>query len=61
MELTPEQCPKCGGPVVQGYGLAGGGIGPYRYCESDTDCDFFEKEPERLTAADAQGRAGERP
>lgn len=60
MEVT-ENCPKCEGPLSQGYGLAGGGgIGPYRYCESET-CDFFEKEPERLTAADSQGWLGERP
>jgi len=25
-----------------GYGLAGGGMGPYFYCETD-NCDGFEK------------------
>lgn len=37
-----EKCPKCGADVDYGYGLAGGGIGPYRYCHGD-DCDYFEK------------------
>jgi hypothetical protein len=43
---TPEfdflHCPKCKQPVVMGYGLAGGGIGPYWACETD-ECDFFYK------------------
>ena len=25
-------CEKCGGELEMGYGLAGGGIGPYLYC-----------------------------
>jgi hypothetical protein len=28
-----EECPTCKGPLEQGYGLAGGGIGSYGYCE----------------------------
>lgn len=36
------KCPKCGGEILFGYGLAGGGIGPYRYCDGD-NCDYFEK------------------
>lgn len=60
--MKPEQCPKCGGPVDEGYGLAGGGgLGSFRYCAADTDCDFFEKDPDRQTVADSQGWAGERP
>ena len=35
-------CPKCNSPLESGYGLAGGGIGPYFYCSSD-GCDYFEK------------------
>lgn len=27
-----EKCPKCLSPLEMGYGLAGGGIGPYMYC-----------------------------
>ena len=28
-----DACPHCGGPVVKGFGLAGGGFGPYTFCE----------------------------
>ena len=35
-------CPKCGSETEMGYGLAGGGIGPYVFC-SNTECDYFEK------------------
>lgn len=42
----PEACPKCGEPVVLGYGLMGGGCGPYRLCEN-AECDYFEKEQDR--------------
>lgn len=28
-----EKCPHCGGPTEVGFGLAGGGYGPYTYCE----------------------------
>jgi hypothetical protein len=48
---TPK-CPKCGGEMLFGYGLAGGGIGPYRYCDT-YDCDFFDK------TQDADGAARE--
>ena len=27
-----DLCPKCSTPTEMGYGLAGGGIGPYTYC-----------------------------
>jgi len=36
------KCPKCGSHVTAGYGLAGGGIGYYKFC-CDDDCDYFEK------------------
>jgi len=36
------RCPKCQQPVVMGYGLMGGGIGPYWVCDTD-GCDFFYK------------------
>lgn len=35
-------CPKCGEPTVEGFGLAGGGYGPYEYCETP-DCGHFQK------------------
>lgn len=35
-------CPKCGAPTLDGFGLAGGGYGPYTYCEND-GCDYFDK------------------
>lgn len=39
-------CPKCGEHSVEmGFGLAGGGYGPYAYCIAD-DCGYFEKWPE---------------
>jgi len=27
-----DRCPKCGGELEQGFGLAGGGYGVYTYC-----------------------------
>lgn len=43
MTSETDTCPKCGNTELHhGYGLAGGGIGPYRTCLND-DCDFFEK------------------
>ena len=27
-----DACPKCGGELEVGYGLAGGGMGSYQYC-----------------------------
>jgi hypothetical protein len=41
-----EPCPKCGGEVANGYGLAGGGIGTYAYCTAD-GCDYFIKAQDR--------------
>ena len=46
-------CKKCGKEMRIGYGLAGGGIGPYFYCETE-GCDGFEKfqDPEMETPQD---------
>lgn len=41
-EETERKCPKCGAELEFGYGLAGGGIGPYEYCHGE-DCDYFSK------------------
>jgi len=27
-----DRCPRCGGELEQGFGLAGGGFGVYTYC-----------------------------
>ena len=35
-------CKKCGKEMQVGYGLAGGGIGMYFYCETK-GCDEFVK------------------
>lgn len=43
-EDDDETCPKCGGELFYGYGLAGGGgPGSYVMCLTD-DCDHFVKE-----------------
>lgn len=39
----PDLCPKCqAGHVKQGYGMAGGGMGFYEYCDNEA-CDYFDK------------------
>lgn len=52
-------CPKCGAPMFQGYGLAGGGCGAYEFCEAP-GCDHFEKWQDQemggLWAAGKEGR-----
>ncbi len=35
-------CPKCGAPIFEGFGLAGGGYGVYQGCTAE-GCDYFEK------------------
>lgn len=35
-------CPKCGSKLEMGFGLAGGGYGPYEYCTNDK-CNHFTK------------------
>jgi hypothetical protein len=38
-----EECPACGNHTLyHGYGLAGGGMGPYTYCTTD-GCGEFDK------------------
>jgi hypothetical protein len=46
--FTSGKCPKCGGPVYVGFGLAGGGYGPYQLCLNEDDCDYFHKEQEEV-------------
>ncbi len=41
-DRMPTTCPKCGGALVDGFGLMGGGYGPYAFCDGD-DCDYFVK------------------
>jgi hypothetical protein len=40
--MSSGPCPKCGSKTEMGYGLAGGGIGPYVFCTRE-GCDHFEK------------------
>jgi hypothetical protein len=40
--IDRDGCPLCGSEVVGGYGLAGGGYGPYLWC-SRIGCRFFVK------------------
>ena len=41
--MSEERCPKCGNETLGfGYGLAGGGIGSYTYCTTES-CDYFDK------------------
>jgi hypothetical protein len=39
-------CEKCGQEMEMGYGMAGGGIGPYFYCECGTFMKFPDPEME---------------
>lgn len=41
--LHRQQCPDCGVDLETGFGLAGGGYGPYLYCPSETCGKYFEK------------------
>lgn len=38
-----EKCPKCDSWITHGFGLAGGGFGPYWSCNNDA-CNWFRKE-----------------
>ena len=40
-----QPCPKCGEQLIMGFGLAGGGFGPYTVCPSGC-AEGFEKFPE---------------
>ena len=52
-ERREDGCPKCGGQLTFGYGLAGGGIGSYWMC---LDCDFFEKKQDTESCLDLAER-----
>jgi hypothetical protein len=38
--VNADRCPTCGDRLHAGFGLAGGGYGPYAWCEG---CNFFAK------------------
>lgn len=38
-----NKCPECGYELIEGFGLMGGGYGPYWACDRDT-CSYFYKE-----------------
>ena len=40
-------CPHCGVETKFGYGLAGGGMGVYRYCENEECGKYFAKIQEK--------------
>lgn len=47
LPYSETPCPKCGNKTVMtGYGLAGGGMGTYWYCETE-GCDYFEKQQDK--------------
>lgn len=52
-------CEKCGKEMQVGYGLAGGGIGPYFWCETE-GCEAFVKfqDPEMETPKDKEAEGG---
>lgn len=37
-----RRCPRCGSELTTGFGLAGGGYGTYKFCDT-TGCRFFVK------------------
>jgi hypothetical protein len=42
-----DPCPKCGGETEMGFGLAGGGYGPYRWCPECAEViEKWQEEPE---------------
>jgi len=40
-----EKCPRCGAWIELGYGLMGGGFGPYKFCQNEA-CDWMWKNVE---------------
>jgi hypothetical protein len=44
--LSTEKCPKCGSGTMMGFGLMGGGYGPYVMCDGELSqtCDWMHKE-----------------
>jgi hypothetical protein len=41
--VEATKCPKCWGAVIMGFGLMGGGFGPYVYCMTSY-CTWMMKE-----------------
>jgi hypothetical protein len=42
--FKPTECPKCKRmTLMMNFGLAGGGMGTYWFCDTE-DCDYFEKQ-----------------
>lgn len=39
-KVVYNPCPKCGSELAMGFGLAGGGYGPYEYCTNDKCIQF---------------------
>lgn len=46
IDELPTTCPQCGATLCFGYGLMGGGMGPYVSCPGD-DCYFFKKNQDK--------------
>lgn len=42
----PDKCPKCGVWLEMGFGLAGGGYGPYTYCPKHGIIEKFQEDAE---------------
>jgi hypothetical protein len=38
----PDNCLQCGARTEHGFGLAGGGYGPYVFCPNEA-CGYFSK------------------
>jgi hypothetical protein len=51
------RCAQCGKPLEMGYGLAGGGMGPYTYCPDHGIIDKFQ-DSEMQGETDAESRDG---
>lgn len=46
-----DKCPHCGTELETGFGLAGGGYGPYTFCPSEDCRKYFDKVQERQDEA----------
>jgi hypothetical protein len=52
-----DRCPLCGSKELgTGYGLMGGGIGPYEFCLKES-CEYFRKEQDRQDMAEPEEKA----
>lgn len=45
-DVDDEKCPKCGGDLTFGYGLAAGPMGGYVLCMED-GCDYEKTYPDK--------------